>query len=105
MLGSPASPSLLALTQEGPASPGAAVAPPTPSSTSAADAAYDAAFAVLSDARVVTDVPALQQLLEDEGYVRELMDTWTEGDVAAISAFLKPAGRRAFEARWRAARA
>jgi hypothetical protein len=33
------------------------------------------------------------------------MDTWTEGDVAAISAFLKPAGRRAFEARWRAARA
>jgi hypothetical protein len=32
-----------------------------------------------------------------------MMDTWDEADIAAIGAYLKPAGKKAFEARWRAA--
>ena len=60
---------------------------------------------MLANATAVTDMPALQTFLNEQGYDRELMDTWTDEDIKAITAFLKPAGKRAFEARWRAARA
>jgi len=33
------------------------------------------------------------------------MDTWDEKDIAAIGAYLKPAGKKAFETKWRDARA
>jgi hypothetical protein len=108
-LASPLSPSLLALTQgqDAPASPGAAFAPPTPTTPVAgltADAAYDAAYAILTNNTLILDVPGLQSFMQDNGYVRETMDVWEEADVVAIGAYLKPMGKRAFETKWRAAR-
>jgi hypothetical protein len=58
----------------------------------------------LSNSAVVLDVPALQTFLQENGYVRDLMDTWDEEDVAAIRAYLRPAGKKALEKKLRAAR-
>ena len=98
-LASLASPTIMALTQDDIGSPGS-VARPT---ADAADADFDAAFAVLNNNSVVTDMPGLQKLLDEKGYVRELMDTWDEEDVEAIGSFLKQSGKKAFEKKLRAA--
>ena len=107
-LASPLSPSLLALTQsqDAPASP-AALAPATPTTpavaASTADAAYDAAYAILTNHTLILDVPGLQSFMQDNGYVRETMDVWTEEVLATVKSFLKSGGKLKFEALWKKA--
>ena len=78
--GSPMSPSLQALNQD----------------NSAANDAFDAAWAVLHDARLVADPPRLQAFLAD-GYERDTMEWWDEEVVSSIKTFLKAGGKLKFD--------
>jgi hypothetical protein len=77
---SPMSPSLQALNQD----------------NSAANDAFDAAWAVLHDARLVADQSGLQAFLAD-GYERDTMEFWDEEVVASIKTFLKAGGKLKFD--------